>query len=104
MNCCNCDTKLRFSNWGNIRDVNNKPIPCCKDCADIVLSRIKENRFVEEYKGARIYLYKGRYYSYWGCAYSFDSVENCRNRIDMKNVAFVPIKLLNRVMQGKSLF
>jgi len=103
LKCCECNTELNFSNWGNIRDVNNKYVPYCKNCADVVLLRLKENRFIENYNGADIYLFEGRYYPYWGCAYSFDNIDDCRARIDMKHVAVVPTVLLNKVRRGESL-
>jgi len=43
LKCCECNTELNFSNWGNVRDVNNKYVPYCKNCADVVLLRLKES-------------------------------------------------------------
>ena len=66
--------------------------------------KIKKNRFVETYNEVDIYLFENRYYPYWGCTYSFNNIENCKTRIDMKGVSIVPTELLNRIKQGKTLF
>jgi hypothetical protein len=103
LKCIKCGEILSFSNWGNIRDINDKPIRCCKNCAESVITELKQKRFVENYKGADIYLFEGNYYPYWGCAYCFSNIENCRSRIDNNTISIVPTELLNRVAKGKSL-
>lgn len=90
MKCINCGVSLTFSNWGNIRDINNKPVLSCRNCANEILTKLKQDYYVETYKGQEIYCYDGRFVPYWGCAYYFDSIEGVRQRIDNKNVAIVP--------------
>jgi hypothetical protein len=94
MKCIKCKKPLGFANWGNVRDINNKSICCCKDCSEDILVEYKSQRIVENYSGVDIYIFEDRYYPYWGCSYSFETIEACRKRIDMKNVAVVPRKSL----------
>lgn len=103
LKCMNCNVEIHFHNWGNVRDINNKAIRCCKNCAEEVLSNLMKERFVETCNNNDIYMFEDRYYPYWGCTYSFYTIEDCRTRIDMKGVAVVPTELLNRVRQGRSL-
>lgn len=46
--------------------------------------------FVEEYKGNKIYYINGGYIPYFGSAYSFTTLEECKQRIDSGYVAFSP--------------
>ena len=91
MCCIKCGEKLSFSNWGNVRDVNNKPIGCCKYCSKDVLTELKSQRYVETYKGNNIYILDGKYAPYWGCNYCFDNIDDCRASIDNSNVAIIPM-------------
>lgn len=100
LRCINCNTEISFNNWGNVRDINNKSIRCCKACTDIVIKELKQERFVENYNGSDIFIFEGRYYPYWGCTYSFDIIEDCRTRIDMKGVAVIPTGMLNGIRRG----
>lgn len=101
--CTVCETKLSFNNFGSVRDINNKVVPCCKNCSESALYRLKTNRLIETYNGCDIYLFEGSYYPYWGCAYSFDTIEGCRARIDNKGVSVVPTALLHRVIRGQDI-
>jgi hypothetical protein len=101
--CIKCGKELSFSNFGSVRSINGKAISCCKDCSPLTIEELKQKYFCETYNNNDIYMYEGRYYPYWECAYSFNNIEDCRARIDMKGVSVVPTELLNRVRLGKSL-
>ena len=103
IHCIECGVKLGFNNIGLARDINDKPIRCCRDCADIVLHKLKESMFVEKYNGNDIYSFQGRYYSYWGCTYSYDTIEGVKSRIDNKGISIVPGVLLSKIMRGRNL-
>lgn len=102
-NCSTCGVELSFINFGSVRDINNKVVKCCRNCAEPVLSELKEKRFVETYKDNDIYIFEGRYYPYWGCAYSYDAIDGARSRIDNKGIAIVPSELLGKVLRGENL-
>ena len=102
--CCKkCGVELSVKNFGNIRDVNNKAIRCCKNCAESILSELQKERFIETYKGNNIYIFEDRYYPYWGCAYFYDTIEGVRDRIDHPDISIVPTDLLRKVMSGEDL-
>jgi hypothetical protein len=54
------------------------------------------NQFlVEEYNGSKIYQVKdGLYIPYLGCHYAFELIEDCRARIDNKNISVVDSRWL----------
>lgn len=103
MNCIKCGAVLHFSNFGRVRDINGKVIRCCQDCSDSILSELKLERLVEYYKGNAIYIFEGRYYPYWGCAYNYFTIEGVRDRIDHPDISIVPTDLLGKAMRGEDL-
>lgn len=81
--CKKCKNKLSFFNIYELRDVDCKRIGIfCNICGRDTEERLKEDRFIEEYKNNRIYLKDGRYYPYWECQYFFNSLEEVKVRID----------------------
>jgi len=101
--CVKCGVRLGFSNVGGVRDINNKPIMCCQNCSDSVSSELKAERLVEIYKGNAIYIFDGRYYPYWGCAYNYFTINGVRDRIDHPDISIVPTDLLGKVLRGEDL-
>jgi hypothetical protein len=75
----------RTAYMGELVDGGRKPF-CNEQCYNKYLSKY----FVEEYKGNKIYwLFKDNkkyYIHYAGCNYGFKTVEECKGRIDAKNV------------------
>lgn len=67
----------------------------CSDCFHEACVKIKESRFVEEYKGEKIYQKDGRYAPYWGSSYAFDNIDDCRKRMDMKGIAITPFGMMD---------
>lgn len=59
---------------------------CCYEC------KIRyELQFIVEYYGYKpIYKVNGRYLPYFGCHYYFDNIEDCRKRMDVKNIGICP--------------
>lgn len=49
----------------------------------------KLNIFVEKYKGNKIYCIDGKYVPYLSCAYYFNTLEDCKKRIDKPHIAYV---------------
>lgn len=76
----------------------------CNNCADEYFEQVKSEYFVEEYKGNKFYKYKDKYYPYWGATYYFDSIEGCRERVDMAEKGYASINLgefhtINRLLK-----
>lgn len=88
--CIKCDKELNFTTISLLRNINGKGLRCCKDCGEQTQNELKAKYYVETYKNNDIYRFNERYYPYWECAYSFDTIEGCRARIDMTGVAVVP--------------
>ena len=61
----------------------------CTEHGEIVENESKQKRFVEEYKGNKIYMKNGQYYPYWECQYSFDNLKNVKIRIDNSHTAVI---------------
>ena len=45
--------------------------------------------FAEEYNGNQIYCVDGRFVPYWNCHYYFNTLEECKARIDCKGIALM---------------
>jgi hypothetical protein len=102
--CKDCGKILTLKTIKGLRDLNNKFYGVyCEECYEEAEKRLKEERFVEEYKGQKIYQKDGRYVPYWGCHYWFDCIEGARARIDMPNgCAIVDVNVLEAIMRGET--
>jgi DNA-directed RNA polymerase subunit RPC12/RpoP len=99
--CKECGVKLTFKNVFTERDINNKTLGCCRDCGENLLLKLKQERLVEVYKNNSIYIYEGKYIPYWGCNYCFNTIEECRARIDIPNTAIVSKHMLGKIAHGE---
>ena len=59
-------------------------------CNDECKDKWESQYFVEEYKGSKIYCIDGRYIPYFGAAYYFETLEDCKKRIGQPNIAHAP--------------
>ena len=59
---------------------------CNNECKD----KWESQYFVEEYKGNKIYCIDGRYVPYFGATYYFETLEDCKKRIDQQRMAHAP--------------
>jgi len=53
-------------------------------------------KFIETYKGNDIYEKNGCFLPYVFCSYYFETLEYCKNRIDIKGIAYVPFNCLTK--------
>lgn len=51
-------------------------------CSDECKEKWESQFFIEEYKGKKIYKVCGKYIPYYGAAYYFENIEDCKKRID----------------------
>mgnify|MGYP001375894678 FL=1 len=96
MNCRLCNDKLLpyGQNLKRIFDVGNTYVmTTCSNCCDKETEKLKQERFVEEYKGENIYFKDGLYFPYWEAPYTFDDIEGAKERIDNKNIAVVDMRI-----------
>lgn len=74
-----------------------KKLFCNENCYE----KYKEQFFVEEYHGNKIYKFilddKSFYVPYFGAAYGFNSLEDCKKRIDSK-CAVVDMNVYRAIM------
>lgn len=63
----------------------------CEEHGRLVEENLKAKRFVEEYKGNKIYMKDGNYYPYWECPYYFDNLDDVRTRIDNSQVPYADL-------------
>jgi uncharacterized ParB-like nuclease family protein len=47
------------------------------------------SRWVADYNNNKIYEKDGKYYPYWECHYYFNTLEDCKKRIDAKHIAIM---------------
>ena len=66
-----------------------KTSKACEECHEEYFEQVKSQYFVEEYKGNKIYEWDNRYFPYWDATYAYDTIEDCRTRIDNAKVASV---------------
>ena len=59
-------------------------------CSNKCKEKWEAQYFVEEYKGNKIYCIDGKYVPYLSCAYYFNTLEDCKKRIDQPHIAYVP--------------
>lgn len=60
-------------------------VVCSEACKNTYESRF----FVEEYKGNKIYCIDGKYVPYFDCNYYFETLEDCKKRIDLRSLAIM---------------
>lgn len=58
-------------------------------CSDECKEKWEAQYFVEKYKGNKIYCIDGKYVPYLSCAYYFNTLEDCKKRIDKPHIAYV---------------
>lgn len=107
-NCCkNCSKPFNMRSFliqeaRIVRDLDfSSAGGYCSECFDEACVKIKESRFVEEYKGEKIYQKNGRYAPYWGASYAFDNIDDCKKRMEMKGVVVTPYSIV-MVNHGES--
>lgn len=69
----------------------------CSECAVVFEARVMNKTFVEVYKKQMIFKSIRGYCPYWGCPYAFETLEECRARIDNAHIAIVNGDLLEAV-------
>lgn len=91
LKCKECGERLTFENISSVKDVDNSRIGAyCKEHGSELENELKQHRLVERYKGNEIYCKDEKYYPYWRCMYHFNTLEDCKKRIDDRHIAFVP--------------
>lgn len=86
---------LRFFGDGHSMTFTFHP-ECEEDAIKII-----DNKFLaEEYKNHKIYLIDGKYIPYAGCAYYFNSLEDCKKRID-KGIAIFASGQLSKTISKR---
>lgn len=104
--CHKCDKELTLKHFVHqecrkVLDVDLTKIGLfCTEHADEVESGLKEIRFVEEYKGNKIYSKAGSFIPYWGCNYYFKNIEDVKERIDNPHIGIVDERFLGMLNQG----
>lgn len=88
--CRKCERVLTFKNISTLRNINGKSIVACKACEEDVIAKLKKDKEVEIYNGHPIYKYDNFFIPYWACVYGFEKIEDCRRRMDDKNIAYFP--------------
>lgn len=87
---------IRF--FGDNRTITFSFHPECKEEA----MRVIDSKFlVEEYRNHKIYLIDGGYIPYAECRYFFNTLEECKNRIDDgadNHIAVVPSGMLQSAL------
>jgi predicted nucleic-acid-binding Zn-ribbon protein len=99
---CDCSLDLSFSSYMSggykkVVDVDGEKVRgmYCGDCGDMAQAELMNSRFIENYNGATIFGKDGNYVPYWGSFYYFKTIEECRIRIDAKNIAVLPFGIVN---------
>lgn len=92
--CAGCSAELSFMNIRRLADLDgNRLGSYCKTCFPAAEHEIQKERFVEEYKGNKIYSLDGKFTPYWGCWYYFKSLEDTKARIDNSYQAYVDAEM-----------
>jgi len=93
--CKECEQELTLKNFCNLKDCDCSRIGrYCKKCGEIVYNKLFQERFVEKYNECKIFHKNNLYYPYWECLYSFEKLEDCKKRIDCKNIAIANLSLM----------
>lgn len=103
LKCKKCSKELNFTefvngNFKKVLDVDLKKVGIfCKEHGEEIEEELKSERFVEEYKGNKIYCKDGKYIPYWECHYYYKSLKDVRNRIDNAYIAIVDIRMFRLI-------
>lgn len=95
LKCKKCNTELGIEdftrgNYKEVFDVDLKKIGLfCRKHGQEVESELKKERFIEEYRGSKIYGKEGKYIPYWESNYYFKSIESVKERLDISHVAII---------------
>lgn len=92
MKCKQCGKDLGYFNENGyiVFDVDFQRVGSfCQEHGINVENSLKEKRFVEEYKGNKIYSKDGVFFPYWGCQYFFDNLKDTKVRIDNSHIAII---------------
>lgn len=96
IHCKECEVELSFMNIRGLKDLDFSRMGAyCSTCFPATEENLKQQRFVEEYDGNKIYSKDGKYSPYWHCWYCFDTVEEARSRIDAKGIGVYNSSLFN---------
>jgi len=98
--CKHCGKELGKACFDIYRNVykgftadNKTGLFCNEDCYNAYCDKF----LIEEYNGVKIYGIKingqMRYIPYMGCAYYFTTLDDCKKRIDNKNIAMVDMNM-----------
>lgn len=99
--CKECGDIISLYNFSNLRDCDNSRIGrYCKKCGEEEYQHLLRERFTEEYEGNQIYKKDNLYYPYWGCSYGFEKLEDCKKRIDNKNISIIDARMLGLFMDS----
>ncbi|MCA1026985.1 hypothetical protein LCM23_12865 [Cytobacillus kochii] len=99
LKCKQCNKELSFreftnGNYKKVLDVDLEKIGLfCKEHGEEVEFNLKEKRFVEEYKGNKIYSKDNKFIPYWECDYYFKSIDDVKERIDSSHIAIVDTRM-----------
>ncbi len=99
--CKQCGKDLGFfAEYGyRVFDVGMERVGLfCKEHSNELEKKLKNKRFIEEYKETSIYMKDGKYFPYWDCLYYFDNLDDVKIRIDNSQMAIVNLgvfKLIN---------
>lgn len=95
--CRNCfrDLEIHFDNRENkaiaLRDVDHQMKGFyCQKCYLDALKRLKNHRLAEIYNGEPIYQKDGLFVPYWESVYCFETLKDCKNRMNAKDAVFIP--------------
>lgn len=101
---CGVPVSLEFKDYGRstfkIKDLDGEKVRgyFCSECVDMATAELMNERFVEVYKGNTIYCKNGMYAPYWGSPYYFETLEDCRTRIDNKHIAIMPSAIMSLLL------
>jgi len=90
--CHNCGCVINFDNiccWRHAHQINGARLKkgYCIKCGIKQVDKMKREYFVETYNEHDIYTTDGKFFPYWGCHYFFTRLEDCKTRIDAKEIS-----------------
>lgn len=89
--CKKCNEGLSFKSIYRVTDLDFSRVGFyCRECGEQTEEELRSERFIEEYKGNKIYCKDGKYTAYWQAGYFFLSIEDTRARIDNSDVGVYP--------------
>lgn len=102
LTCSNCNKKITdgkvtikdFARIPKIRIRGHNHFCCNEKCAD----EYKESFVSEIYNGKPIYFVGGFYLPYLECSYGFKNIEDCKMRMNMRNVSYINNSLITEAL------